>query len=91
VETNAALLLLLAIAFSCCLAGPEETGKTPPLCYMQEAVRLAPKHHHDIRIASYTVEEKQHAKDIAKSSYPPPSPGPTFTRRPPAAYPADSV
>jgi hypothetical protein len=28
-KTNAALLLLLAIAFSCCLAGTEETGNTP--------------------------------------------------------------
>jgi outer membrane protein TolC len=36
---------------------------------LQEAVQLALKHNHDIRIASYTVEEKQHAKEIAKSSY----------------------
>jgi outer membrane protein TolC len=39
---------------------------------LQDAVRFAPKHNHDIRIASYTVEEKQHAKRIAKSSYLPP-------------------
>jgi outer membrane protein TolC len=39
---------------------------------LQEAVQLAFKHNHDIRIASYTVEEKQHAKEIAKSSYLPP-------------------
>jgi outer membrane protein TolC len=36
---------------------------------LQEAVQLALKHNHDIRIAGYTVEEKQHAKEIAKSSY----------------------
>jgi outer membrane protein TolC len=30
---------------------------------------LALKHNHDIRIAGYTVEEKQHAKEVAKSSY----------------------
>jgi hypothetical protein len=38
-KTNAALLLLLAIAFSCCLAGAEETGDTPPSRHMtlQEA------------------------------------------------------
>jgi hypothetical protein len=35
---------------------------------LQEAVQLAPKHNHDICIASYTVEEKQHAKEIAKGS-----------------------
>ena len=28
-KTNAALFLLLAIAFSCYLAGAEETGNTP--------------------------------------------------------------
>jgi hypothetical protein len=39
---------------------------------LQEAVQLAPKHNREIRIASYTVEEKQHGKGIAKSSCPPP-------------------
>jgi outer membrane protein TolC len=70
-KTNTELFLLLAIAFSCCLAGAEETGNTPPSRDMtlQEAVQLALKHNHDIRIAGYTVEEKQHAKEIAKSSY----------------------
>src|ERR1700757_2607086 len=69
-KTNRALFLLLAIVISC-RAGAEETGKTPPLRHMtmQEAVQLALKHNHDIRIAGYTVEEKQHAKEIAKSSY----------------------
>src|SRR6201984_1577335 len=68
-KTNLALFLLLVIAYSCLAA--EETGNTPPLRHMtmQEAVQLALKHNHDIRIASYTVEEKQHAKEIAKSSY----------------------
>jgi len=70
-KTNRALFQLLAIAISCCLAGAEETGNTPPLRHMtmQEAVQLALMHNHEIRIASYTVEEKQHAKEIAKSSY----------------------
>jgi outer membrane protein TolC len=69
-KTNRALFLLLAIVISC-RAGAEETGNTPPLRHMtmQEAVQLALKHNHDIRIAGYTVEEKQHAKEIAKSSY----------------------
>src|SRR5689334_19868217 len=69
-KTNRALFLLLAIVISC-RAGAEETGNTPPLRHMtmQEAVQLALKHNHDIRIAGYTVEEKQHAKEVAKSSY----------------------
>jgi outer membrane protein TolC len=74
-KRNAALFLLIflliTIAFSSCLAGAEETGNTPPSRHvtLQEAVQLALKHNHDIRIAGYTVEEKQHAKEVAKSSY----------------------
>ena len=70
-KRNPALLLLVTIAVSSCLAGSEETSNTPPPRHitLQEAVQLALKHNHDIRIASYTVEEKQHAKEIAKSSY----------------------
>jgi outer membrane protein TolC len=70
-KTNTVLFLFLAIAFLRCLAGAEETGNTPPSRHMtlQEAVQLALKHNHDIRIAGFTVEEKQHAKEIAKSSY----------------------
>src|SRR6202166_794775 len=74
-KRNAALFLLIflliAIAFSSCLAGAEETGNTPPSRHvtLQEAVQLALKHNHNIRIAGYTVEEKRHAKEVAKSSY----------------------
>ena len=69
-KRNAALFLLITIAFSACVAGAEETGSTPPRhMTLQEAVQLALKHNHDIRIAGYTVEERQHAKEIAKSSY----------------------
>jgi outer membrane protein TolC len=65
------MALRMAIAFSPCLAGAEDTGKTPPPRHvtLQEAVQLALHHNHDIRIAGYTVEEKQHAKEGAKSSY----------------------
>ena len=67
---NAALFLLMMITSSSCLAEPEETVNTPPHhMTLQEAVQLALKHNHDIRIAGYTVEEKQHAKEVAKSSY----------------------
>jgi outer membrane protein TolC len=74
-KRNAALLLLtallMAIAFSPCLAEAEETGNTVPPRHMtlHEAVQLALNHNHNIRIAGYTVEEKQHAKEAAKSSY----------------------
>jgi outer membrane protein TolC len=70
-KRNASLFLLVATAFSCCLAGADESGNTPPSRHMtlQEAVQLALKHNHDIRIAGYTVEEKRQAKEVAKSSY----------------------
>jgi outer membrane protein TolC len=36
---------------------------------LDEAMQLALKHNHIVRIAGYQVEEKQHAKDIARSAY----------------------
>ncbi len=73
-KRNAALFLLtaqlMAIALFPCLAEAEE-GDTPATRHMtlQEAVQLAMKHNHDIRIAGYTVEERRQAKAVAKSSY----------------------
>jgi len=69
-KRNTSIFLLMAIACSACLTGAEETGNTPSRhVTLQEAVQLALNHNHDIRIAGYTVEEKQHAKEAAKSSY----------------------
>jgi outer membrane protein TolC len=70
-KRNAAICLLLATVFSTLIARAEETGHTPPSRHMtlQEAVQLALKHNHDIRIAGYTVEEKEHAKQGEKSQY----------------------
>jgi outer membrane protein TolC len=74
-KRNAALFLpialLMAIAFSAFLAGAEETGNTSPSRHMtlQEAVQLALKHNHNIRIADYAVKEKEQARAVAKSSY----------------------
>jgi outer membrane protein TolC len=36
---------------------------------LAEAVQLALKHNHMVRMAGFQVEEKQHAKDVAKSAY----------------------
>jgi len=64
-------VLLIAMAFFACTAAAQETGNTaaPRHITLQEVVQLALKHNHDIRIAGYTVEEKQDAKQAAKSSY----------------------
>ena len=71
-KRNAALFVLAATAFSVYIAAAQEISNTAPpprQITLQEAVQLALKHNHDIRIAGYTVEEKQHAKEVAKSAY----------------------
>jgi outer membrane protein TolC len=70
-KINAALFLLVEIAFHACTAAAQETVNTAPPRHftLQEAVQLALKHNHDIRIAGYKVDEKQQAKRAAKSSY----------------------
>jgi outer membrane protein TolC len=71
-KRNAALFVLAATAFFACMAAAQEISNTAPSprqITLQEAVQLALKHNHDIRIAGYTVEEKKRAKQVAKSSY----------------------
>jgi outer membrane protein TolC len=65
-KRNAALFVLAAMAFGACIAAGQEASNTAPpprQITLQDAVQLALKHNHDIRIAGYTVEEKQHAKE----------------------------
>ena len=66
-----ALTLVTATVFSASLAVGDETGGTasPRHITVQEAVQLALKHNHNVRIAHYGVDERQHAKEAAKSSY----------------------
>ena len=70
-KRNAALFLLVAMACFSCTAAAQESGNTAPPRHitLQEAVQLALQHNHDVRIAGYTVDEKEHAKEAAKSSY----------------------
>jgi outer membrane protein TolC len=71
-KLNVALFLLAATAFFACMAAAQEISNSAPpprQITLQEAVQLALKHNHDIRIAGYTVEEKKRAKQVAKSSY----------------------
>src|SRR5258708_13559304 len=66
-----AVFLLVATALSCSLTLADETGSTAPSrrITLREAVQLALKHNHNVRIAGYAVDEKQHAKEAAKGSY----------------------
>jgi outer membrane protein TolC len=65
-----AILLLIATALSASLALADENGRAPSRrITLREAVQLALKHNHNVRIAGYAVDEKQHAKEAAKGSY----------------------
>jgi outer membrane protein TolC len=65
------LCLLIATALSGSLNWADETGRTAASrrISLREAVQLALKHNHNVRIAGYAVQEKQHAKEAAKGSY----------------------
>jgi outer membrane protein TolC len=68
---NVARFLFATALFSCIAAAQIISGtmSSPRQITLRQAVQLALQHNHDIRIAGYTVEEKQHAKQVAKSSY----------------------
>src|SRR4029077_10527190 len=63
--------LLMTTTLSCSLILADETGSTAPSrrITLQEAVQLALKNNHNVRIAGYAVDEKQHAREAAKGSY----------------------
>ena len=64
-------LSLITLVFSEALAfagEPADTASTRHI-NLHEAVQLALQHNHSIHIAEYKVEEKQHAKEVAKSAY----------------------
>ena len=60
-------LSLLLQAFT--LTAQETKPISPRRITLEEAVQLALKHNHVVRIAGYKVEEKEHAKDVARSAY----------------------
>jgi outer membrane protein TolC len=63
-------LLPITVAISGSLA-LGQTSNTPSARHitLHEAVQMALKHNHNVRIAGYAVEEKQHAKEAEKGSY----------------------
>jgi outer membrane protein TolC len=71
-KRSAAVFLLVATAcWSGMARAQDSSNPTPPARHvtLEEAVQLALKHNHDIRIAGYSVEEKEHAKQASKSQY----------------------
>jgi len=63
------LLALLLLAHSVTLGAQEIQSSAPRRITLEEAVQLALKHNHVVRIAEYKVEEKEHTKEIARSAY----------------------
>jgi outer membrane protein TolC len=61
-----AVLLLVPMRI---LKAQEKQTVAPRHITLDEAVDLALKHNHVIRIAGFKVEEKQHAKEVARSAY----------------------
>ncbi len=69
---NVRLALLCAVSLllhTCTLAAQESKPVSPRRITLDEAVQLALKHNHVVRIAGYKVEEKEHAKKVARSAY----------------------
>src|SRR5271163_2207283 len=64
-------LLLLTLALPGALAFGDEPSNpaSPRHITLYDAVQLALQHNHNIHIAEYKVEERQHAKEVAKSGY----------------------
>jgi outer membrane protein TolC len=64
-------ILLMATAVSGSFAFAQQVGDAAPPRHItvQDAVELALKHNHNIRVAGYTVDEKQHAMEAARSAY----------------------
>ena len=70
-KRKVARLVLMTALFACIAAAQEITNTAAPPRHiaLPEAVQLALKHNHDIRIAGDTVEEQKQAKRVAKSAY----------------------
>ena len=63
------LLTILTLALDPLFMAQEVGSAQPRHLRLDEAVQLALRHNHSVRIASLKVEEEQHAKEIARSAY----------------------
>ena len=65
-------LFIVGLSFLLCAATAaraQNAAPGPRHLTLAEAVQLALKHNHVVKIAGYKVEESQHAKDVARSAY----------------------
>lgn len=64
-----AVFMVAPLALCASAFGQAASSAQPRHITLHEAVELALKHNHDIRLAGLSADEKQHAKDAAKASY----------------------
>jgi outer membrane protein TolC len=69
--TKRTVLYCALFALLCGRPLPAQEAKSaePRHITLDEAVQLALKHNHVVRIAAYGVQEKEHTKDMARSAY----------------------
>jgi outer membrane protein TolC len=67
--SHALFLAALFLLHLCPLDAQENKSPAPRRITLDEAIQLALKHNHAVRIAGYKVEEKEHAKDVTRSAY----------------------
>src|SRR5271169_3311645 len=63
------MLVVLTLSRAIAFAGEPGDSAPPRHVSLHEAIELALKHNHNVRIAGFKVEEKQHTKEVAKSAY----------------------
>src|SRR5260370_15274165 len=63
------LLSLILFLVPRCTLGQQTEPAVPRTINLHQAVELALKHNHVVRIAGLHVEEEQHAKEVARSAY----------------------
>jgi outer membrane protein TolC len=68
-KRTALFCAVFSLIFTARLAAQEAKTPEPRHITLQEAVQLALKHNHVVRIAAFSVREKEHSKDVARSAY----------------------
>jgi outer membrane protein TolC len=63
------LIVVVLFVGHACVLGQQAGSTAPRTINLHEAVELALKHNHGVRIASLHVDEQQHAKEVARSAY----------------------
>ncbi|HET7106793.1 MAG TPA: TolC family protein [Candidatus Acidoferrum sp.] len=68
-KRNPLFCWLLALLCAGPLSAQEAKSRETRHLTLEEAVQLALKHNHVVRIAAFSVQEKEHTKDVARSAY----------------------